>query len=572
MTESAPHAAAPFSLLLVSDFNVGSLVGLLNNAPSSRPLQARAAPFGQAIPTLLQLAQSAQPQHDALLAWSRAEAISPAYAALLAGDPGALADLDADVEAFAARLLAARAGASAILVPTWTRPWSERGLGLMDMSAPDGAGAALLRMNARLLERLSGERGVYLLDAARWQAAVGPDAINPRQWYLTKSPFANPLFKLAAQEIANALQALMETPRKLVVVDLDNTLWGGIVGEVGPLNVTLGGHSPVGEAFVDFQRGLLALRRRGALLAICSKNQESVALEAIANHPEMALRPDDFSAWRINWEDKAANIADIAAELNLGLQSVVFLDDSRGERERVRAALPEVLVPDLPESPMLYRRLLDGLHCFDSAQMTAEDRQRSQMYETERQRQAGRAQVGDLSAWLASLEMVVEVAPLNPDNLPRAAQLLNKTNQMNLRTRRMSEAELSAWAAQPQCAMWVFRVADKFGDLGVVALLGVEIEGDTAQVSDFVVSCRAFQRGLEETMLAYALEQLRGRSGATSAVAQCRAEFLPTAKNAPCLEFWTKRSSFAQETERCFTYSLSASLPIPAHVRCRESG
>ena len=183
-----------------------------------------------------------------------------------------------------------------------------------------------------------------------------------------------------------ALRAVRGQSRKVVICDLDDTLWGGIVGDAGWENLRLGGHDPVGEAFADFQRELKALTRRGIILAMVSKNTEAVALEAIEKHPEMQLRKDDFAAWRINWDDKAQNIADLMEELNLGLDSAVFLDDNPVERARISEALPEVLVPNLPRDKMLFASTLRKLNCFDSATVSSEDRKRAAFYNAERDR------------------------------------------------------------------------------------------------------------------------------------------------------------------------------------------
>src|SRR5262249_44027937 len=225
--------------------------------------------------------------------------------------------------------------------------------------------------------------------------------------------FHSDVFVEAARDIKAALAGLGGAARKVVILDLDDTLWGGIVGDVGWQGLRLGGHDSVGEAFVDFQRHLKALTRRGILLAIASKNEEPVALEAIGSHPEMVLRAEDFAARRINWKDKAQNIVDLMADLNLGLQSAVFIDDNPVERARVREALPEVFVPDWPEARLLYSSTLVGLRCFDAPAISREDAERSRMYAAERQREDLKKQVQSIDAWLRSLETRARVEPLS---------------------------------------------------------------------------------------------------------------------------------------------------------------
>jgi FkbH-like protein len=310
---------------------------------------------------------------------------------------------------------------------------------------------------------------------------------------------------------------------------------------VGWEGLTLGGHDPIGEAFVDLQRALQALRARGILLAIASKNEEATALEAMRRHPEMVLRPEDFVAWRIDWRDKAANVEAMVRELNLGLDAVVFIDDSPAERARVREALPDVLVPEWPEQKLLRVAALQRLRCFDTLAVSAEDRARSALYAAEQRRVEARTQVGSLAQWQRSLGLRVELRPLARADLKRVVQLLNKTNQMNLRTRRTTEAELLAWVAGGPRQLWALRVRDRFGDAGLTGAVSVERAGEEARIVDFVLSCRVFGREIERVMVRTAVEHARA-TGARTVVA----EYLPTPRNKPCLEFW-RASGFAEE-------------------------
>ena len=318
----------------------------------------------------------------------------------------------------------------------------------------------------------------------------------------------------------------------MAVLDLDGTLWGGVLGDVGWENLVIGGHDAVGEAFADFQRELKSLRERGILLAISSKNDEAAALEAIAKHPEMVLRKEDFVGWRINWNDKAANIADMVAELNLGLDAVVFLDDNPAERSRVGEGLPQVLVPELPDDKMSLATFLRKLDCFDPGFISETDRARTKLYQSEQDREALRGTTQSFDEWLEKLATRITIEPLNDRNRDRALQLLNKTNQMNLSTRRLSDAELQAWVSQPQNRFWTLRVEDRFGDSGLVGLMSLTIHGDRGSIVDFILSCRVMGRKIEEAMLGQLL--LESKASGITAV---EAEYLPTAKNSPCLKF-----------------------------------
>jgi FkbH-like protein len=349
------------------------------------------------------------------------------------------------------------------------------------------------------------------------------------------------------------------------VVDLDNTLWGGVVGDDGWEALRLGGHDSVGEAFVEFQKALLQLTSRGVLLAIVSKNDEAVALEAMDRHDAMVLRPADFVGWRINWDDKAANIASLVAELNLGLQSVVFIDDNPHERERVRLALPEVLVPDWPEEPTAYPRALRALGCFDQPAVTAEDSNRTALYASERQRENLLASIGSLDEWIRDLGVVVRAERLVPANVTRASQLLHKTNQMNLTTRRLTEAELLAWTNVEGHDTWCVTVSDRLGDAGLTGIVSVAVDGDTASLVDFVLSCRVMGRRVEPALLHLATV-MAAALGARRLVAQV----LPTPKNGPCRVFFDE-SEFARTGDAIYEWDLAAAYPAPQDITI-ESG
>jgi FkbH-like protein len=271
----------------------------------------------------------------------------------------------------------------------------------------------------------------------------------------------------------------------------------------------------------------------------------------------MILREDDFVGWRINWTDKAQNIVDLAAELNLGLQSVVFIDDNPVERARVREALPEVYVPEWPVDKLQYPGAFAKLRCFDTPSISKEDLERTRLYAEERKRDQLQKQVGSMGDWLKSLELKVRAEPLSSANLTRAAQLLNKTNQLNLTTRRMTEAELLAWTREPNRAFWTVSVSDRFGDAGLTGLLSIEKQGDRVRIVDYVLSCRVMGRKVEETMVHMAVEAARSRSAAAVV-----AEYLPTAKNKPCLTFWLS-SGFANSDNKEFRWDATQAYALP---------
>lgn len=558
--------AADLSCLLVADFNAANLAGLLENdgePPRVEPLEPLSGPVA---PLLADEGHACWRQKpDLALIWTRPEATIAAFQDLIEHATLAPERLLAEVDAYAELIRGVSGRARWVFPVSWTLSPDLIGAGLGDWRAQSGLAHTVARMNLRLAEALEGSPNVIMLDAQRWIGAAGPDAFNPRLWYQGKIPFGHAVFEEAVHDIKAALRGLTGRSRKLIALDLDETLWGGIVGDVGWEGLRLGGHDATGEAYVDFQEALKALTRRGVVLAIVSKNDETVALEAIRRHPEMRLRLEDFAGWRISWGDKAKALEDLAAELNLGLDSVVFIDDNPVERARIREALPEVLVPEWPQHPMFYRHALASLRCFDQPTLSDEDRARTSSYVSERERTGLRQRVGSAEEWLASLDMNVTVEPLDAGNLSRAAQLLNKTNQMNLSTRRMSDAELGAWAAQPGRSVWTFRVADRFGDSGLTGLASLHVDGERAQVVDFVLSCRVMGRYVEEAMIHWLVDRAT-QAGARETWAQ----LLPTAKNRPCLELW-KRSGFEESEALRFVWRARGGYAKPAFIQLRSA-
>ena len=565
--------------LLVADFTTGNLAGYLENDEFAPVLDSLAGDFGQVIPLLTQPDHACwRDQPDFAVVWTQPEKVIHSFQSLLEFQPVPEAQLLAEVDTFCAALLAAAPRVKGLFVPTWTLEIAQRGWGMADFRAGRGLARALAAMNLRLAANLDSTANVFVMDAQRWLQHAGANATPAKLWYQAKIPFGNEVFQATVQDIKAAIRGLRGEARKLIVLDLDQTLWGGIVGDDGWENLRLGGHDAVGEAFVDFQRALKSLTRRGIVLGIVSKNTESVALAAIREHPEMVLRAADFAGWRINWSDKAANLIELVNELNLGLQSVVFIDDNPVERARVREALPEVLVPEWPENPLLYKSALLALRCFDTPAVSAEDAARTQAYVSERQRAELKEQAGSFDDWLKSLGIKVHVEPLSKQNLTRAAQLLNKTNQLNLATRRLTEAELMQWASAPGRGVWAFRVADRYGDSGLTGLASLEVsEGRTqrsaggppasretheapAVVVDFLLSCRVMGRKVEETMTHWLVQQAKA-AGAS----ELRADYLPTAKNKPCLEYF-QRSGFVCDGANAFTWTTEKEYARPACV------
>ncbi len=554
--------------VIVSDFNASNLAGLLSRQENAGTLYAHCAPFGQVMQSLLDTHKTLwSGDVDGAIIWTTPHGISPGYATRLRYEESTIEEMVDEARAFGETLTRLPNTVRNIFVPTWSafHPAFAR-RGFLDMDPVLGLSASLMKMNLALHEAVRVDSRVRLFDSARWAGLCGERAYDPRLWYAVKTPYSIDFFRYAARDFAAALRGIEGGARKLIVLDLDDTLWGGTVGDDGWQNLRLGGHDPVGEAYRDFQLALHALSRRGVLLGIVSKNDEQVALEAINSHPDMPLRADRFAGWRINWNDKAQNIVNLAEDLHLGLDGVVFIDDNPVERDRIRQALPAVLVPEWPANPAYYCSTLASLDCFDAPFVgTREDQDRTAMYVVERKRKRLRESALSLDDWLRSLDLLVRVECLDSANLPRAAQLLNKTNQMNLSTRRLSAGEFMEWAADPSHLVLVFKVTDKLGDYGLVGIGSLEIDrrGSFARVVDFLLSCRVMGRKVEETIF-YVFETVARDAGAAS----LDVEYLPTEKNGPCLAF-LENSGMMRPNDggALFVSELAHLRPLPNCVR-----
>jgi len=554
--------------VLISDFNADIFSGYLSNNDEDPSVHVTVASFGQVIPVLMQEnLEYWNGSFDFAVIWTRPETVIKSFSDLLAFKSVTVKDILSEVDSFVSLIVNISDKINNVFFPSWVLPSYQRGLGMLDMKKDVGIANILMQMNMRLSENIDNTSNVHLLDSHRWTSAAGRNAFNPRLWYRGKIAFGNDVFKEAVKDIKSALRGILGHSKKIIILDLDNTLWGGVVGDVGWENIVLGGHDPVGESYVDFQATLKSFINRGILLGIVSKNEEDTALEAITRHPEMVLSLDDFTGWRINWQDKAQNLVDLMSDLNLGLESAVFIDDNPVERARVREALPDVLVPEWPDDSMLFTRTLLSLSCFDMSSVSREDMNRTRMYVTERQRSDLRRSLSSLDEWLTSLEIKITIEELNEVNLQRTAQLFNKTNQMNLSTRRMTEKELAEWAMGDNRKLWVFRVSDKFGDSGLTGIISLELKNDYCQIVDFILSCRVIGRKVEETMLHKVVHYAKDLG-----LQRVTAHYIQTPKNKPCLDFWVQSGFTRNVDENTFSWDLKNEYGLPHQVEVLATG
>jgi FkbH-like protein len=367
---------------------------------------------------------------------------------------------------------------------------------------------------------------VLLVDCDRIAAGVGKQRwFDDRYWHLAKQAVALDVLPELARHTAAVIAAGEGLSTKCIAVDLDNTLWGGVVGEVGLAGLQLGG-GPQGEAFAAFQEHLLALRDRGILLAVVSKNNDADAREVFERHPDMRLKLSDFAAFRAGWDDKATVLRGIASELGIGLDAIAFVDDNPAERAVVRRLAPEVEVVTLPTDPSGFVRALCDTLLFESTSLTQEDLARAAQYQARAGAAALAEQGGTLEDFFAGLAMAAHSAPFDEQNLPRIAQLVAKTNQFNLTVRRHGLTDLRAFAADPSYETMYLRLRDRFGDHGLVGVLVARIDRDVADIDTWLLSCRVIGRTVENEMLARLCRNLADRG-----ITRLRGTFVPSEKN-----------------------------------------
>ncbi|NYT58414.1 HAD-IIIC family phosphatase [Alcaligenaceae bacterium] len=434
-----------------------------------------------------------------------------------------------------------------------------------------GSARGLIRRINDAIRKSADEHGVDILalddqceqdGLASWYDA--------RLWLRAKqyvAPQASPVY---GDLVARVIAARRGASAKCLVLDLDNTLWGGVIGDDGIERIILGQGSAEGEAYAAFQRYVRDLTRRGVILAVCSKNDEANALLPFTSHPEMILRREDIACFVANWRDKATNLRFIAQQLNIGLDALVFVDDNPFERNLIRSELPMVGVPEIPEDPAFYAASVAASGYFESVSLTIEDRGRAKQYQTNLERESLRTSHQDLAAYLNSLDMVLEWAVFNKANLQRIVQLIGKTNQFNLTTRRHTEDDVQAMMCDPQAVLLHFRLKDSFGDNGIIAVviaLPDRNASETWRINTWLMSCRVLGRGVERATLSVLATQVR-QAGARRLIG----EYHPTPRNGMVAEHYGKlgfsRSSQNKDIEEwVLDLDVFSSLEAPMEIR-----
>ena len=434
--------------------------------------------------------------------------------------------------------------------------------GINDAQRPDGQSSLVQTFNQGLAAEFARRKGVYLWDFDRFVRAKGYENLyDPKMWYVSKNPFRQSAYPAIVDDLTRYVRSALGRITKCVVLDLDNTLWGGIVGEDGVEGIGLGRDYP-GNCYRDFQKELLKLYHRGILLAINSKNNEADALEVLDQHPDMVLRRKHFAAYRINWQDKASNLRALAKDLNIGIDSMVFIDDNPRECEWIRQQVPECRVFCLPDKPYLIPRFLDSVPGLECVSLTEEDSRRGEMYQAQLVRGQSAARFGNLEDFWKDLELEVRIEAAQPFSIPRIAQLTQRTNQMNMTTRRYTESQVEALAGNPSWRVVSVAAKDKFGDHGIIGVMFIRLEGDNCHIDNFLMSCRVLGMNIEQYMIAYAAAV--GRQAKRKMLV---GEFIPTAKNKVAADMYPKLG-FRKMTDTLFATDLEKpGVRPPEHIR-----
>lgn len=408
---------------------------------------------------------------------------------------------------------------------------------------PDQKRILIEKINARIIERYKNNPRVQVLDLDGLVAYAGcRNALSPQMMSMARIPFSEAFLNLLARKVVSHIAATAGLSRKCLVLDCDNTLWGGIIGEDGFDGIAIGRDWP-GREFIEFQKAILELYEQGVILALNSKNNPADVMQVLNEHPQMLLREKHFASIMVNWDPKPQNMQKIAEQINIGLDSMVFIDDNPAERQFIRQTLPQVETLEMPADPSLFARTLRETGLFARAYLTEEDKKRGQIYAAQRQRDQFQKSCATLDDFLKSLEMVVSIRPAGKDDVKRTAQLTQRTNQFNLTTRRYTEADIAGKTQDPNWRIYVLGLKDKFGDNGTVGLAMIKTGPKEWYVDTFLMSCRVIGRQVEDALVDMVL-----RDALEAGCVSISAEYIPSAKNNLVTDFWDKMGFTRQDS------------------------
>lgn len=447
---------------------------------------------------------------------------------------------------------------SNFFIPT-TSPY-----GIVETKLNFGLQKMIIKLNGSLQKHIQNLDSVYLFDMNGFISKHGENNVfDPKQYLFGDLKISLDYMPYFVNNLMGYVIAILGISKRCIVLDLDNTLWGGIVGEDGFDGIKLGS-DPSGKAFVEFQKYLLALQNRGILLAINSKNNFDDAIKVIEEHPDMVLKKEHFASIKINWNDKVSNIQEISNELNFGLDNFVFIDDDPLNQEFMKSSLPEVLTIDLPKDPSKYVRIIQEINEFNLLKITDEDKQRGIMYSQQRERKNLEDSSNNLEDFLKNMDLKITIKKADSFTIPRISQLILKTNQFNLTTKRYSFEEIQTMSTDPNFLMGCVQVEDKFGDNGITAAFIVEKNNSKEWIIDtFLLSCRVMGRQIEKSILSYIIKIAKENN-----IPKIFANFIPTKKNQP-IENFLPDCGFKKEKDY-WSISLIDSFKGPDFIKIEE--
>jgi FkbH-like protein len=408
---------------------------------------------------------------------------------------------------------------------------------------PDQRRISIEKINAGILERYKNHPRIQVIDLDGLVAYAGcQNAMSPQMMSMARIPFSETFLKLLASKVVSHVVATAGLSKKCLVLDCDNTLWSGIIGEDGLDGIAIGRDWP-GREFLEFQKAILELYEQGVILALNSKNNPADVMQVLNEHPQMLLREKHFASIMANWDPKPQNMQKIAEQINIGLDSMVFIDDNPAERELIRQTLPQVETLEMPADPSLFARTLRETGLFARAYLTEEDKKRGEIYASQRQRDHFQKSCATLDDFLKSLEMVVSIRLAGKDDVKRTAQLTQRTNQFNLTTRRYTEADIAGMTQDPNWRIYVLGLKDKFGDNGTVGLAIVKTRPKDWFIDTFLMSCRVIGRQVEDALVDRIL-----RDAIEAGCESVSAEYIPSAKNNLVADFWDKMGFTRQDS------------------------
>jgi FkbH-like protein len=433
--------------------------------------------------------------------------------------------------------------------------------GIFENKTDYGLQEMVFDLNHKLNNVWKSENSVYFYDLNGFVSRFGQNNVfDYRQYFLGDLKISLNHIPFLANDLLGFIKPILGFNKKCIVLDLDNTLWGGIIGEDGFNGIKLSQNDPIGKAFIEFQKYLLSLHERGIILAVNSKNNLEDAIQVIKEHPNMVLREKHFSCLKINWNDKVINLQEIAQELNIGLDSILFMDDDQVNRDYVREALPEVLTIELPNDPSLYALKLTELNDFNVIKITGEDKKRGEMYLQQRRRTEFQKTTINFEEYLKKLNIKIHIKKADEFTIPRISQLILKTNQFNLTTKRYQEEDVIRFSQDEKKIVGCALIEDKFGDYGITGVFIVNKDNPEEWVIDtFLLSCRVIGRGIEEGILDYIINMSKKNN-----VKRLVGNFIPTKKNKPS-ESFLPNFGFKKENN-CWVYSLKNYSKKPSHL------